>query len=179
MFALKADNFVCYLKNTLLPHDINQWESLGGGEYRKPGLMVTLDITLADYSPCNEGKEPIQRRADAHFVMCGNTNTFALLTGRAQRFEIDWSKFENISNHDTCWRSAIGDFLNGVYFKWAEEINAELPKKKRKAPKDLSQHCFAGFTGHRMLMVTYATDAERNRPGDSYFKKLLNVEYVK
>lgn len=178
MFELKGADFVCYLKDLLLPLDTSSWERLDYDSWRKPGIMVTLDIRMADYTRCDDDKEPVRRGGDASFVMCGNTNTFALVS-RDPWYKMPWEQFENISNHDTCWRSAIDSFLGGIYFRWAEEINAELPEDRRKAPKDLSQHCFIGLRKHRMCTVTYKTDPdkEKNRHGDTYFKKLVNVEY--
>lgn len=168
MFTLKAADFVCYLKDTFVPHGVEGWESLDDGSIRKPGILVKLDIRMADY------ENDKRRGGDIWFVLAGNCNAFAYFTEKHMwESELPYAEFENISNHDSCWRSSVGDFLTKIYFQWAKEINDD------KAPRDLSTHCFLGLSCHELVSVTYETNTDTERYKkyrDSYWKRLVKVE---
>lgn len=146
-------------------------EHLEGSTMRKGGILVGFDVQLAYY----ENKRQASRRSMVYFVLCGNTNTFMLVTNEWNEHKLDWSAFKNTSNHDSCWiHNGVDSQLTTLYFKWAEEIKKELNKPKL-APKNMDHYVFS--TRNKLfqpVMVTYST----KDPKDTYRKQLLNVEMI-
>lgn len=101
MFKAELDKFVCFLRDHMLD-SYSMWDPLDNkydnGVYRRNGIHVVLDLAMYDDDRDNS------KRALAHFVLGGNTNVFAYLQDFGDHDPLDYKKFENISNHDSCWR---------------------------------------------------------------------------
>lgn len=146
-------------------------EHLEGSTMRKGGILVSFDVQLEYY----ENRRQANRRSMVYFVLCGNTNTFMLVTDEWDERKLDWSAFENTSNHDSCWiHDGVDSRLTTMYFNWAEEIKTEL-NKPQLAPKHMDNHVFSTRSRlYQPVMVTYKT----KDPRDSYRKQLVNVEFL-
>jgi hypothetical protein len=161
MFKCRLAQFVCYLKETLIPiKDQQPLEFKGYGHVVKKGIRVQLDLSLNNYS------NDKNRRAVAHFILCGGTNVFATLDGFVSFRGLKLSAFSNISNHDSCWRDAIDRFLSDIYFAWTDEIRGD------KAPEDLDSVCYLGlFTKHEIVKVEY-----KSKQDDDDRYELVSIE---
>lgn len=49
-FEIDAARFVCYLKDTFVGRSIEDWESLGGGVLRKPGILKLVRIVTNNWT---------------------------------------------------------------------------------------------------------------------------------
>lgn len=80
------------------------------------------------------------------------------------REEIKPEFYENLSNHDSCWRDAIRGYINKLYFNWAHEIAPD------KAPIELDARlCF-----DRCERVEYRISPK----GDGYHYNLVGVKIL-
>lgn len=158
MFQSDTSRFVTYLREALLPERYCERKFLKhegffwGKEWSEKALHIQLDVDMTDPdNRCDEDGNSRGFRGMIHFILCGNTTVFAYLGEFTERFnEIDPSEFENISNHDSCWRESIHCFVNDIYFKWADQLAPD------KAPKDLNTNCYLGcFTQHQFVKVEY------------------------
>lgn len=81
--------------------------------------------------------------------------------------------WENISNHDSCWRSAIRDACTKIYFDQCEQVNVEREKKEyhRVAPRDITIHIYTMWSPLFQQAVV-----EWKKSNREYFLDLVNVE---
>lgn len=166
MFEMRIADVVTMLTRQNLPRSFAEWNQLEDGTMVKPGVHFELDLRMWDLIEDDVREE---RSASVHFVMCGNVNTFAWHTEkRGEYYSKNLSAFENISNHDSCWRSEVENKINGLYFKWAEAIRHKT--KSRKAPKDMSTHTSFGIGSDAPSLVTVHYKA---KPKDE--QKLGNI----
>jgi len=155
MFSMKLEYFVTYLKDTFLGRH-EDWEPQhrleGNVSYiTKKGLLIRLDLSMRNYDTHDT------KRAVAYILLAGNCNVFAALAPFNSHFkDVKLSEFKNISNHDSCWRTEIGNWLTQIYFNWAREIGGDA------APRDLDSDCHPLFFKHAPVRLTYRR--EDNNP---------------
>jgi hypothetical protein len=129
------------MKEQLLTGD--DWKPLKhdcDGRIVKKGVKLELDLSM------NNHHTNKSRRNSIYFVLCGNTNVF--VAPRHAGYVLEPADFDNLSNHDVCWRDAIQKYLNNIYFKWSEEICGG------RAPIDMDSRCFMGlFTTCELVKV--------------------------
>lgn len=140
---------------------------------------VLFDITMEvyddrlDYNKREAGKSI----RFFYIAFCGNTSVFTASRERLKDSglglrhfsEIQPEEWDNIGNHDSCWRDSVRSFLSEQYFAMCEEVNAEA------RPCDLTNDCQLGLIDpwKEVKMVT-ASDEEKEPRG--YWKKLVKIE---
>lgn len=147
MFQVKASDYISMVRNLLVPEGWDGWKRLDNGTWIKPGVLVSLDCRLDNF---DTGARQVR---GLYFVLCGNTNTFAY-QGDIFESAPPCDKFENISNHDTCWRDSANNFINKHYFEMAGEIGGP------KAPVDLHQACYIALPAPKPIMVHFKSRAQ-------------------
>jgi hypothetical protein len=159
-FAVSAHHYVQEIRNVVLGRGfLDGVVHHDDGSISKPGVLIRLDCRLADYNIDKSAQ------ADVLFALCGNTNTFAQTLSLAERQSIE--NWENISNHDSCWKDEINSYMNKIYFDMANKVNPEVP------PISLSMHCFPGFGTIQKVTLRYIEDKDQTRFMGK--KKLLDI----
>lgn len=192
MITMKASNIICMLTDQLLagrrgvqptPSMYREEKGLaavaeslfGRGERSLYGVGFCLDVR-ADYYGENGDAGHAYRRV--FILACGNVSTFVAIDEDDERWygltEVPLDKWKNTSNHDSCWRSdGIDSPLSALYFKLAEEVNAQLSEPV--APKDITIEVAPVFTRlGTEVVVTLETDREKD-PNSNYWKKVVGV----
>lgn len=149
MFKLEVSKFVCILRQLLLKQT-----KIKNTERRNNDLLLTRDGILLrlDLRMYNDSIGD-KRIGIAYFVMTGNS-VFATLSPYRYLTQLNLNDFENISNHDSCWRTAIEDWINKIYFKWAKEI------EDGKAPIELNSETKMSYFQYKPVEVTYHRDSD-------------------
>lgn len=92
----------------------------------------------------------------------------------------DLSTWENVSNHDSCWKDAIDSALVDVCFNAHDEAFKNCPKElkpqTRDSAVDLDLSTSIGGQVFKLVKVVHEADPEQD---SSYFRKLTAVEFVK
>lgn len=144
-------NLICTLKDALLPRD------------HEKGLVVSADIGMND-----RGNE---KRGTIHFVFVGNTSVwFAYCESLSRWDDIPIERWENTSNHDSCWRTdGVNQPLAKLYFDWARELNPH------KAPRNIEQFCTLGVL---LSSPWEKVKVKHERLGDNsqYWRKIISIE---
>lgn len=154
MFQIDTIHYITMLRDLLLPDSERemkyQVDSLMGKRYQDgnvkcDALLITIDLSMKDWV---NGKD-FGRRCNLHILLCGYSSAFMAETDMVERpgptpvrtEKPDREKglddtWRNVSNHSSCWKDAINDEINRIYFRWSREILAR--SGSGKAPKDLS-----------------------------------------
>lgn len=95
-----------------------------------------------------------------HFILCGGVNVWAVVTDNPTPENLELDAWENISNHDSCWRDAIRNLLSSIYFQECDFVQRMVPEAERAAPKDI--HTYAtldrfGGDPFRLIHVWFDT----------------------
>lgn len=166
MFQIPVASVVCMLKD-MASQDKEYWKqhSFENGILTQNGIHVVLDLSVSDYT--DEG-EHLTCRQTVHFLLCGYTSVFVTVDNSWPVHTIPVEKFENISNHDSCWRDAIERFLSKLYFEWCAKVNPN------KAPRDLHNFCWS-LLRKPMEKVSISSKTKKD---DSYHKDLVSVHNI-
>lgn len=94
-------------------------------------MAFSFDVSASSYGH----SERYHRRMSIHFLLygiskSGSVRTFFASNDRcfAKARNISCEDWENISNHDSCWKDAIRSKISEVYFRMCQEVNEEREK---------------------------------------------------
>lgn len=163
MFSVNLSTLIHDIKEMVIPH----------GQRNEKALHMVFDVSLRrDYST------NFCRREFLHFLMYspyGSTvHTFFARQEFGSLYEtkmedLDW---ENISNHDSCWRSAIGDRIHSVSMEMANQINAMAADDgmEKIAPINMKQNTwFVGWGRNAWKLI----DLEVRKVGDYKYEPVF------
>lgn len=168
MININARSVIYSARNLLMPQQ--QSNSIRGGEYpirTERGLLFALDTNISHRDSHKNGKEA---RGFIYVLVCGHSTAFV-----SYRPYNELDKWENVSNHDSCWIDAIETELNSFYFRLCKLADDMV------APRDLDQRTWFSVFGHDMQFVEIKTtpDDERNKAhGSSYWKKIQSLRKI-
>lgn len=131
------------------------------------GLMFAIDTTMSHRDSHANGKEA---RGFIYILICDHSTAFV-----TQRPYTELDKWENVSNHDSCWIDSIETALSEFYFKLCTLADDTV------APCDLNQRTWFHIFGHDMQFVEVQTlpDDEKNKSyGSSYWKKIKSLKKI-
>jgi hypothetical protein len=124
------------------------------GNLEGPAVLISVDLSMDDFA----GDKSYSRRGLVHVLCCGHSKTFMAITDLAQKpasspthkkqlnsnTQLD-DTWRNVSNHDSCWKDAVDQEINKIYFSWSQEILKE--SGSGLAPKDLYQSAWINGIG--------------------------------
>jgi len=133
MFEMPISRLVADIKEMLLPR----------GQPNDKALYMRFDVSMHVYKPTD-----IRRRCFLNFILyCphgGSVHTFfAEEPFHPYIQDLRNLKWDNTSNHDSCWRSdGVDSPVSRVYSRMADEINAQLDAQgfKTIAPAHMHKH---------------------------------------
>lgn len=140
------------------------------------GVVLGIEMTLSRPWGDDESKRS-ERHATVFLMFYGNTSVwFAAPEGDERWFswrEIPLDRWENTSNHDSCWRSDGLRCLTNLYFEMSSDIDENI------APKDMNQ--FVRFAGFGRNVFNHVQVTQRRAPrskGNSYWfeSELVSIE---
>ncbi len=148
MFNVDLAHTITSIKDCLLPPMPYRPENA-------EGLMITATVSMDWYGYEKDGntksryKERHARREIA-FVFTANTTVCAFTTDNLfdlkYQQDFDFGQFEHLSDHDSCWRDAVGSYLSKLSWAMYEEVYGHLPKRLKPTMAESSQFCtVAGF----------------------------------
>lgn len=147
-----------------------------GNIFFKTGLLfdITLEVkdeSIDDYEKMEDGKS-LKR---FYMAFCGNTSVFVASQDDEddeglRYFEaIPSDDWENLSNHDSCWRDAVRSFLIRQYFEMCDEVHPDM------RPRDLTSECSIGLCNlWRNVQIVTGNDPDPER--DNYWRKLVSIK---
>lgn len=153
MFTIDVDSYICSIRDNFLKNEPAQYD-INSKVITKNGLMVKVELSIEDGN--------IYKSTSLWTIMCGNTNVF-MAHNEAESKIPKFSEFKNVSNHDSCWRSEIRNYIYKIYFQFAREIN------KNKRPADMNSNCMMIFNEIKEVYVKYKSN-------DDYFNDLVGIE---
>jgi hypothetical protein len=114
--------------------------------------------TMSDYEPKVVGNY-------IHFLFLGNVTVFAAVTKEPNINMVPTDRWENTSNHDSCWRSDGLRPITHTYFNLCERVQAHLPKELKVAPKDVhfSSHMKGYCDPVKFVAVSYEKSGSYKR----------------
>jgi hypothetical protein len=167
MFRFDAATMICLLRDKLCPAS---WGLNDKGEL--PGIVFAVDMDLSVYIKAAERFDSI--RKTTFVLLCGNTNVFTLTEDDDENIfnpiTTDVARWDNPSNHDSCWRSDGMEWLSKNYFAAAEELNRR--NHLNVAPKDMSDHTALGRLKAPWELVWVKHESVDGR---SYRRKLVSL----
>ena len=169
------DNFGQALRG----HEFHSYDANGFGmidTHHRLAMYVRVRMSAGHYGYMPDGNTPHEYGArhysrSIHFLMAGNVNVFAAVTEEMFfGFErVPFEAWENISNHDTCWRDAIDSLITQIYFESCQDVHSHLPEELREAP--IRTHTLNGLD-----RVDFAQISFSRSEGDDYRYDLKKVE---
>lgn len=143
------------------------------------GVIIAIDVTLSRPWGDDESLRS-ERHATVFLMFYGNTSVWVAAPEGDEQW-ISWrdvplDRWENTSNHDSCWRSDGLRCLTDLYFAMCKDIDDTI------APIKMNQFVrFAGF-GRNIFDYVHVTQirAPRNK-GNSYWSEneLVRIEEAK
>jgi hypothetical protein len=115
-------------------------------KHQRTALYVSVDVGASHYGYEKDGNTEHEYGARhyrklVHFLITGNVHVWTVkadFTGFPLS-KIKPEDWENVSNHDTCWRTdGIHNALVDAYFESTTYVQEHLPEEMRDAPKDVS-----------------------------------------
>ena len=147
--------------------DMEPKYELKTGHITKEGIMIEYNCAVHDYTGHRSAKESFRRYM---ILFCGNVNVFvARVEHKSCLEDVPPERWENTSNHDSCWSSDGLDFINRSYFEMCNEVNPDV------APVLLDSGAQIGFLSKMFtkVIITY-----KQRQGNDYRNELVKVEKV-
>ena len=168
MLNMKLSYMIHHIVDQLLLRGWERIERMGDGRIREPGIQMLLDVRISYDGATGDG-------AISTFLwvlFSGNTHVWV---GTSDHPLTPPEKWENVGNHDSCWADSLDSTFSTLYFNMSECVIKQL--KVDVAPKDLTQFVwFSKIDPVQWVYVTHEKDSEKNKHGDSYWRKLVNVE---
>lgn len=166
MFNMDLHNVICPL--------FRQHQS---SEQRGLAMVMSFDCRLYDHDVSRNGEA-----VSLHFLMYSpygrSVHTYVAKDGNPfQRPNVfDMSRWENISNHDTCWREAISGFVYKQTMEMSDALNMERKgaKLESKAPIDFGM--LVGFQDYKFAYRLASVSQERD-PDLPYHYKLTAIKF--
>lgn len=156
-------------------------------EYLEPRQLlyntgVLFDLTLEVYDDALEWQEREKTKSQRFYFVafCGNTSVFVVSRERTDGDlglrhlnDIDPNEWENLGNHDSCWRDSLQSWMNDTCWKMCDEVNQKTGFNV--APIKLTTDCQVGFINpwSEVKMVTIP-DKDKD---DSYWRKIQSIKY--
>ena len=142
------------------------------GKMKFVGLHFVVKITTRHLGFMEDGNTqhvdgPGEYHCTVEVIIAGR-HTFACCTDSPH----DERKWEHLSSHATCWRSAVHDFFVKVWFNSCDECQAHMPEdfKHRQAPMNLNSFNCLEFM--RAVDVVIEDDKEDQH---GYKKKIVSM----
>jgi len=109
-------------------------------------MAFSFDVSASAYNP----KRECRRRQSIHFLLYGVSKSGSVRTFFAEdencfmkARNIPCERWENVSNHDSCWRDAIRSKVNEVYFRMCDEVNEDRVRLGLEKIAPVSMHTMA------------------------------------
>ncbi len=159
MFEMRVCDAVCAF--------VEAWFPKPKGE----GLLITLDLRLEhprrDWERASGNLSFVFERPVAN----GGCRTFYGLTTTG--FDVpEIGQWEMISNHDSCWKDAVGAEIVKEYFRQAKVANDKM------APANLRQ--WACIHNIKPVKLAWETDPEHTKKRhDEYMKRLTKLDIAR
>ena len=174
---VSAATLVCSLYDGLrhlMSHEYNR-------DYIHDAVAFSVNTQFSDYGYKEDGNTEHEYgsnevRSYVHLILCGNVHVWAYVGDECDPLKAPVDEWENISNHDSCWRDSIDSFLTRHQHKCCDKVQEHLPEKMRKAPKDVSTHHILGRFLGKDIFAFVTIKFERDETSGSYRFKLLNVK---
>lgn len=136
-------------------------------------MAFSFDVMAASYTETHR----LNRRMSIHFLLygvskSGSVRTFFAADDNcfATARNIPCENWENISNHDSCWRDAIRSKVTETYFNMCRGVNADREKigLESIAPKDI--HTLARVPMfERLFEILEDVEYERDYEAEEHF----------
>jgi len=168
MFEIKICDIVAELATHL--GATKQVPSYDGYRYRARGLEFKFDVGLSLFVA---GKR-VERRTYVAYAISGTRVWFKC--GKSGRQKDEPNAWINTSNHESCWRTdGLSSPLNELYFRFAEQINAEAGSDVAAAQMLMHSrflYLSRPWTDVNMIWAKDITDPNR------YLNTLLSVDPI-
>lgn len=154
MFTVDLDSAIQFLvENNRIQ---TEWETnlfrSNLGIISREAFYIKFEVDVRNFE-YDESKPFVDEciRVPVHMIFFGNTSVFFFADKEKEFYGMpDPDRFENTSNHNSCWRSDGFRTLHQLYFDMCEEI------APNKAPKDLDPTCsFLNWCKMKKIWVKY------------------------
>ncbi|BCG50272.1 hypothetical protein [Ralstonia phage RP13] len=171
-------------KDTRLIHRIDQFSRDEQGNRVAQGMYFRVQMSMSNYGYEKDGNtkhDDWERHAyrTVHIVLLDPHYVFAAVSHKEKEFStLDPREFENLSNHDSCWKSAL-DKIDQVQSEMYEACFSHMPDEHRKAPVYVHPHNrldvgFINDGAFKFVKCSY-----KSRSDNTYFKNLLSIKEMK
>ena len=130
------------------------------GEFHQNAVMFSIDARANHYKNGKRG-----HASDfIHFIMCGGVHVWCVVCDESDPFRIPIAQWENVSNHDSCWRDAVRDELSTLFFSLCRRAQSGFDEEDRVAPKDVDTNVYFSLLGRpfqfgKVTFARYRDDA--------------------
>lgn len=177
MFTSSSERIIINLVDQVLDYarryDIKNIDN--GSQLYNRGMLLQLALTVSDPTLEHDKREETMQKRWYHVAFCGNVSVFVSRYDHEVSGEIKFrhfsqipsNKWENTSNHDSCWKSDGLMWLSGAYFEMCENCNNNV------APIKLDTTCDIGF-----LSMWRDVQMTVSRNSDDNWRTLLNIRDI-
>lgn len=156
---------------------------LEGIDSRTGGLHFVVSLRVDDFGYEDDGHTYHAEWAGRsikhlHIIVTRWHNLFAAVGESHALSNIPMDAWKNLSNHDSCWTSAMDSFISEQWFSAVEEAQAGRPEEFRKAPIYFSESAELSLTWFRGNVFQYV-EIEKGDKVDSYHYSLKAIKLFK
>lgn len=136
-------------------------------------MAFSFDVSASSYTDNHR----FGRRMSIHFLLHGVSKSGSVRTFFAtddncftKARNIPYENWENISNHDSCWRDAIRSKVSEVYFHMCKEVNADRENAGLEsiAPRDIHTHAHVPMF-EQLFEVLEDVEYERDYEAEEHY----------
>jgi hypothetical protein len=139
-----------------------------GKTVKQPGIKLHLKLGLR-HVDTTESRY-------VHVLFSGGTSVWVNEVDVLSRTP-DIDGWNNIGNHDSCWRDVLNDYLTNVYLALSEQVNSEFEEDVAASNMD-NVAFFVNLRPFEWVYVTHKPD-ERRSEEESNFRTVVKVEPAK
>jgi hypothetical protein len=182
MPQIKISDVICQLTNIALKGEHS--ENVDWNTRKSKAVGYAFDLRTSYYPDDEDDVQSVSICRNVVFVLAPSTSVFVAVLDwskdedRAFNYnQIPLDKFENTSNHDSCWRSdGVEYILNDIENDMHKALEEHYGRKINRRDCHKYNNFMSCFETGQELIVEHTADESKD---NSYWRKLTKLEIVK